>query len=152
MKSKLLVIGASPMLILAGCVNSGGNDFVPDDGSGTITSSGGETTVHVESVSLNHSSATLSIGDTLTLVETVLPATATNKAVTWSADSNGVVSVDDGVVTALKTGSSTVTVTTVDGHRTATCEITVNATVVEETINPGEEGTKPGGTFVYCAD
>ena len=37
----------------------------------------------------------------VTLVETVLPSDATNKGVTWAASGNGIVSVDEGLVTAL---------------------------------------------------
>ena len=145
MKSKLLVLSAALMLVLCGCQQKN-NDFVPDDNPG-----GGETTtVNVESVSLNESSATLNIGETLQLTETVLPENATNKNVTWSA-SNGKVSVDDGLVTAISAGSSVVTVTTEDGSKTASCNITVNETAVEETINFGEEGNKGTNTWVYWA-
>ena len=146
MKSKLLVLSAALMLVLCGCQHKS-EEFVPDDNPG------GDVTpevVHVTSVSLNQTSATLNIGDTLTLQETVLPENATNKGVSWSA-SNGNVSVDDGLVTALQAGTSTVTVTTLDGSITASCNITINAEAVEETINFGEEGSKPVNTWVYWA-
>ena len=146
MKSKLLVLSAALMLVLCGCQHKN-EEFVPDDNPG------GDVTpevVHVTSVSLNQTSATLNIGDTLTLQETVLPENASNKGVSWSA-SNGNVSVDDGLVTALQAGTSTVTVTTLDGSITASCNITINAEAVEETINFGEEGSKPVNTWVYWA-
>ena len=120
MKSKLLVLSAALMLVLCGCQPKG-NDFVPDDNPG------GDVTpevVHVTSVSLNQTSATLNIGDTLTLQATVLPENATNKGVSWSA-SNGNVSVDDGLVTALQAGTATVTATSLDGSITASCDITI---------------------------
>ncbi len=120
MKSKLLVLSAALMLVLCGCQPKG-NDFVPDDNPG------GDVTpdvVHVTSVSLNQTSATLNIGDTLTLQATVLPENATNRGVSWSA-SNGNVSVDDGLVTALQAGTATVTATSLDGSITASCDITV---------------------------
>ncbi|MBO4855885.1 MAG: Ig domain-containing protein [Bacilli bacterium] len=146
MKSKLLVLSAALMLVLCGCQPKS-NEFVPDDNPG----GGDVTTVNVESVSLNQNSATLNIGDTLQLAETVLPENATNKNVTWSA-SNGNVSVDDGLVTALQAGSSVVTVTTEDGNKTATCNITINEAAVEETINFSGEGDKGVNTWVYWND
>ena len=145
MKSKLLVLSAALMLVLCGCQNKS-NDFVPDDNPPVDPE-----TVNVESVSLNQQSATLNIGETLQLTETVLPETATNKNVTWSA-SNGNVSVDDGLVTALQAGSSVVTVTTEDGNKTATCNITVNETAVEENVAFSGEADKAANTWVYWND
>ena len=147
MKSKLLVLSAALMLVLCGCQPKG-NDFVPDDNPG------GDVTpdvVHVTSVSLNQTSATLNIGDTLTLQATVLPENATNKDVSWSA-SNGNVSVDDGLVTALQAGTATVTATSLDGSITASCNITVSETAVEETIGFAGETEKAANTWVYWND
>ena len=92
---------------------------------------GGDTSdvVNVLSVSLNHETASLEIGDTLRLEASILPTNATNKNVTWSATGEGIVSVDDGLVTALSDGESVVTVRTVDGGKTASCRITVNPAV-----------------------
>ena len=118
MKSKLLVLSAALMLVLAGC---GPKEFKPDDGGDPVD----PVVVNVTSVSLDQTSAQLNIGDTLQLVETVLPENATNKAVTWSATGDGVVSVDEGLVTAQAAGQATVTVTTADGGQTATCNINV---------------------------
>src|SRR5665811_1776922 len=60
-----------------------------------------------------------------TLVATVAPATATNQSVTWSSSVPAVATVVDGIVTPLTEGTTTITVTTVDGGFTATCEFTV---------------------------
>lgn len=84
-------------------------------------------TVHVTGVGVSPSSDTLGIGDTVQLTATVSPATATNKAVTWTSSASDVASVDeDGLVTALATGSATITATTTDGAKTDTCAITVS--------------------------
>lgn len=89
-------------------------------------------TTPVTGVSLNQTSATMEIGATLQLTATVSPSNATNKAVTWSSN-RPVASVDsNGLVTALAAGSATITVRTNDGSKTATCNVTVNAT--EEVI------------------
>ena len=102
-----------------------------DDGGRTATC---EVTVNakvypVESVSLDRTSAELTEGDEITLAATVKPDNATNKGVSWKSSDPSVASVSEGKVTALKPGKATITVTTDDGGRTATCEVTVNAKV-----------------------
>ncbi len=82
--------------------------------------------VHVESVSLDKSEATMLVGKELTLTETVLPANADDKSVSWSVTGDAV-TVDNGKVTAAKAGEATVTVTTTDGSKTASCTVTVIA-------------------------
>ena len=83
----------------------------------------------VTSVSLDKTSASLTEGETITLTATVNPDNATNKNVSWKSSNTSVASVVDGKVTALKAGTTTITVTTEDGNKTATCNITVNAKV-----------------------
>ena len=76
-------------------------------------------------VSLNYTEKTIFVTDTLQLVATVSPSDAYNKLVRWSSD-NAIASVgSDGVVTALKSGTATITATTVDGNYTATCKLTL---------------------------
>ena len=148
MKSKLLVLSAALMLVLAGC---GPKEFKPDDGGDPVDPE----VVNVTSVSLNQTSATLEVGESLQLNETVLPENATNKNVSWSASGNGVVSVDDGLVTALQSGTSTVTVSTEDGNHTAQCVITVpQQQAIDIAYSDGTfefNGTEQAGKFVYWA-
>lgn len=83
-------------------------------------------TYQVTGVSLDKSNLTMTEGDTGTLTASVTPANATNKNVTWSSSDASVASVSqDGTVTAVKAGSATITVTTEDGDKTASCEVTV---------------------------
>ena len=79
----------------------------------------------VESVTLDKTSAELTEGESLTLTATVLPENATNKNVTWTSSNAEVASVTNGIVTAHKPGTSTITVTTEDGQKTASCVVTV---------------------------
>lgn len=65
------------------------------------------------------------VADAQTLTATVLPTTATNKNVSWSVVGDAV-TVSDGVVTPVKAGTATITVTTEDGGFTASCTATVN--------------------------
>ena len=82
--------------------------------------------VHVTSVSLNKNSMTLEEGESEQLTETVLPANASDKSVTWSSSNTSVATVSNGLVTAVSHGSANITVTTTDGNKTATCAVTVN--------------------------
>lgn len=71
-------------------------------------------------------------GNTLQLTATVIPEDATNKNVTWSSDNNAVATVDsNGLVTLVSpTGSCNITVTTVDGNHTASCNIIARPAIV----------------------
>jgi uncharacterized protein YjdB len=85
------------------------------------------TPVAVTGVTLDQATMTLTAGGaTGTLVATVAPANATNKSVTWSSSAPAVATVANGVVTPLTAGTTTITVTTVDGGFTTTCAVTVN--------------------------
>ena len=81
--------------------------------------------VAVQSVSLNKTSGTLRVDETVTLIPTISPSNATNKAVTWSTSNSSVATVSDGLVTAKTPGSATITVTTSDGGKTAQYNLTV---------------------------
>jgi hypothetical protein len=81
----------------------------------------------VTGVTLNPTTVTLAVGETVTLRETVLPANATVKTVTWSSSNTSVATVDtSGVVIAASVGVTSITVMTVDGGKTAACTVIVN--------------------------
>lgn len=75
-----------------------------------------------------------------TLTATVLPTGATNKNVTWSVTGDAV-TVNEGVVTPVKAGTATVTVTTEEGEFTASCSVIVNKDL-GVTINPSITDTQ----------
>ena len=80
--------------------------------------------IPVDSVSINQSSASLSIGETLQLTASVLPSAATNKDISWSSGNQSVASVSSsGLVTALSEGTTTITATA-DGKK-GECTVTV---------------------------
>ena len=82
--------------------------------------------VAVTGVTLDKTSLSIEAGQTAQLTATVQPGNADNQAVTWSSSDNNVVSVDaTGKITANAKGSATITVTTADGGKTATCTVTV---------------------------
>lgn len=81
---------------------------------------------HVESVSLNKTSAELFVGETTILIATVNPSDATIKDVEWSSSNASIVSVDAmGKVKANSPGTAVITVITKDGGKTASCMVKV---------------------------
>ena len=82
----------------------------------------------MESVSLNKLVTTITEGDSEQLVETVLPADASNKKVSFRSTQPEVASVDaNGLVTAIKAGTTNIIVVTEDGGYYAICNVTVKA-------------------------
>lgn len=82
----------------------------------------------VESVALNKIEASIEVGAGETLIATVLPENASDKSMTWESDAEAVATVEDGVVTGVSAGEATISVTTTDGEKTATCAVTVTET------------------------
>lgn len=113
------------------------------------------TTVSVTGVSLNKTSLSLVEGGSESLTATVSPDNATNKAVSWKSSDTGVATVDgSGKVTAVKAGSTTITVTTTDGGKTATCSVTVTSKTVSVTgvkLDNGKLELKAGETAQLTA-
>jgi gliding motility-associated-like protein len=98
------------------------------DGSKTATSAVTVSAISVTGVTVSPTTASLATGATQQLIATVAPTNATNKAVTWSSSNTGVATVNTtGLVTAVTAGTATITVTTQNGSKTATCAITVTA-------------------------
>ena len=87
----------------------------------------GESAIAVKDVTLDLSEVKLTErGQTVQLTATVAPKNATNKQVNFSSDREEVATVDEeGKVTAKADGTAVVTVTTVDGNKTAICSVTV---------------------------
>lgn len=82
--------------------------------------------VSVTGVELDRDTISISEGSTRKLKATVKPADATNKEVKWSTSDEEIATVDDdGLVKGIKVGKATITVTTKDGNKTATCKVEV---------------------------
>ncbi|WP_233566816.1 Ig-like domain-containing protein [Cohnella endophytica] len=95
--------------------------------------------VRVTGVSLNNSAVNLTVGGVnYGLLPIFTPANATDKSVTWSSDKPDIASINsNGIVTAVSAGTAIITVTTVDGQKTATSTITVTNS------NPGDGNPGP---------
>ena len=135
-------------------VDNNGKIMAKETGKATITvktKDGGKTAtcqitvfaeaIPVTGVVLNRSEVTLLKGNSVTLSAKLTPDNATNNNVTWTSSRPEVAKVDEnGVVTGLKAGKTTITVKTKDGNKTDKCEITVeNITVDVEEIKLNTE-------------
>jgi len=81
--------------------------------------------IPVANVTLNKRMLHLNINEKETLFATVLPENATNKEISWSSNNTAVATVINGLVTPTGYGTAVITVTTLDGNKTATCNLRV---------------------------
>lgn len=79
--------------------------------------------IAVTSVELDQTTLSIKPGKTATLTATVKPDNATDKTVTWSTSDASVVTISNGVVTAIKFGSAIVSATA--GNLSASCSVDV---------------------------
>ena len=99
----------------------------------TATATKKSQTVAVQSITLDKQTASLTVGGSLTLKATVLPADATDKTVKWTS-SNASATVSGGTVKAVSAGSAEITATA--GEKSATCKITIaEATVAVQSVS-----------------
>jgi len=86
--------------------------------------------VSVSGVTLDKNSVSLPIAGASQLTATVSPSNATNQAVTWSTSDATKANVSaSGLVTAASGGNCTITVTTVEGGKSAICAVAIYLTV-----------------------
>ena len=109
------------------------------DGTSTITAScGGKSAscvvtvakkvIEVADIELNKTEMALVEGESEVLTATVKPSDATDKTLTWSSSDKSVATVEEGKVTANKTGEAVITVKA--GNIEKTCKVTVSAKVI----------------------
>ena len=96
-------------------------------------------TFPVDSITLNKTSISISVGNSEKLTATVTPVNATDKTLNWASSDTSVATVAaDGTVTAVKAGAATITATAVDGSgKSAACTVTVTG---------GSTGGNTGGS------
>ena len=107
--------------------------------------------INVTGVTLNTNEIKGKIGETFTLTATVNPSNATNKAVTWSSTNNQVATVNNGQITLVGVGQTTITVKTVDGNFTATCEVIVEQEKQNEQPTGGCGGSVITGSILITS-
>lgn len=103
----------------------------------------------VEGVNLDKTSISASIGDKFHLSETVSPIDAADISVTWSSDKPEIASVSNwGYVECKAEGTAIITVTTNDGQKTATCEVTVSGGTAEASLSFDDETKYKNTEFI----
>lgn len=102
----------------------------------TVTATFKSTLVPATSVTLSNTTAELVIGKTTELTATVAPENTTD-TVAWTTSDAKVATVADGVVTAVGTGTATITATA--GEKSATCTVTVTNPATKVTVAESAE-------------
>lgn len=95
--------------------------------------------VSAKYVSISQDRIQLNVGESSTLIATVLPENADNKSIIWKSSNPDIATVDsEGHVKALAKGECAITATTVDGGHTAECCVIVIQPVESISISPSE--------------
>ncbi|MDR1681421.1 MAG: Ig-like domain-containing protein [Prevotellaceae bacterium] len=115
---KILTIAIAAFLV-CGCIVSCTEKDEQDD------------TVAVASVTVLPTTLPMVVGTSASVTATVTPDNATDKSLTWVSTATTVATVDNGVVTAIAPGATTVTV--IAGNKTASVAVTVTTAVVPVT-------------------
>lgn len=108
---------------------------ITDDG-GFVSECEVNTVINVTGIQMTAETAKMNVGETKTISYVIDPAAASNQAVTWTSSDVTVASVSGaGVITAHKSGTTTITVTTEEGGYADSCELTVINAVKGITIS-----------------
>ena len=114
-----------------------------------------ESIVPATSIEISETQLSLEEGGSETLTATVYPVDATNQDVIWESSDPEVATVNkNGTVTAIQSGTVTITAVTEDGEVIASCEVTVTASgqqsdITYETIS-GEGNVWTKGSTETC--
>lgn len=101
---------------------------------------------HCTGIVLNKDTLSFTTNATQTLVATVTPTNCTD-TVTWSVSPTGIVTVNNGLVTAVANGEATITATC--GSHSATCAVTVSGIAVSTALYELAEAKTFNGTSDY---
>ena len=107
-----------------------------------------DNTTYVIGVSLNKTNTTLTLNEVEQLTATVLPNNATNKTVNWKSSHPNVATVNAGLISAVSVGTTTITVTTDDGYKIASCVVSVKDGVRINGIIWAKSNVAMSGIFV----
>ena len=95
----------------------------------------------------------LNYAESYTLTATVTPDDAYSKSVIWSTADESIARVNDGKVTGVGSGTTTITATTPNGELSATCTVTVIMPVESVTIAlPADKATIKVGETLSLSD
>lgn len=90
--------------------------------------SGDDKIINVESVSLNKTILNLVEEESETLTASIIPNDAENKECRWISSNSEIATVNNtGLVTAIKKGEAIISIITLDGNKSASCKVIVEA-------------------------
>ena len=90
--------------------------------------------IEVTGIELGESSVEMTVGTSHKLTATVLPENATEKGVVWESKDESVATVDqEGLVSAVKEGSTQIIVSTANGNFSAVCNVIIEKELVAVT-------------------
>ena len=81
--------------------------------------------VPITSILVNKNALSLYVGNTETLIATILPDNTTDKSLVWTSSNPNVATIENGKIIAKAVGSTIITVSNSDGTKKATCSVTV---------------------------
>jgi len=111
----------------------------------SVKIAGADKTVFAKGITLNTTSAAITVGNTMTLVAVVTPDNAANVGnIAWTTSNANVATVSNGVVTAKSVGTATITAKVDD--KSATCYVVVNAASNQGNTTGGGSGGNSGGS------
>ena len=150
-KAKLstLLIALLSLTSLVGCNPSettnptSSNDNTSSSDSGSSESSNPSTSgseIALTAIKLNKTETSILLNSKETLTLTFTPNNATNKEVEWSSEDATIATVDNGVVTAKKIGTTNIVVKSkANASVSATCKVTVKDNVILSNVSAKHE-------------
>ena len=135
-ESAATVVGNGKTATVTAVANGTAHITVKTADGGLTASCTVTVTTAVSGVTLDKPTANVILGTTETLKATITPATASNQRLTWKSGNDNIVTVAAGteagtaILTPVSAGTTTITVETADGGKTATCDVTVSGYTV----------------------
>lgn len=113
----ITAVGEGPVTITA----------VSDDGGFKVSAEIIVHYTHIETLSLSKDKLEVLAGSQAKIGTVILPENASNKKLYYESENAGIASVDEnGIVTGVSQGKTTITVTSDDGRKTVSCTVTVH--------------------------
>lgn len=149
-KKMILLVTACAVLGLASCNHpaaASSSSAAPE--SSAVPSSSVDSTIYASSLAVDAESLTLKVEETHQINATVLPANVTTSGVTYSSDHTDIATVSEaGLITAVKAGTASITVTTKSlqakggAALTKTIAVTVNMKTISDITKAGTYDVK----------
>ena len=104
--------------------------------------------ISITDITLTEESMTISKGETKAIELTILPNNATNKTLNYSSSDENVATIENGVITGIKGGTTTITISTTDGSNISK-QIDVEVEELEPIMTSTNSCIQKGNT---CSD